>query len=292
MEDDATILESLWYGLLHRDPETHKYDYGHVLIIGGAMATAGAPVLAARAALRTGAGLVTVASTADVVEHIDRDIEEIMTLSLPQWSEAGKVVATLETYINERHVSVLVIGPGLPVSADEFVRAFLGKINLPTIVDAAAIGALSGHLEALRLAARTNKNIILTPHSGEYARLIGDDTPLDPEEERDSAKKFAQDYDVTLVIKHDHTLVVDAAGNIYQNTTGNPGLATAGTGDVLAGVAAAMVAQNIEPFMAAKMAVYLHGLAADTAVTYKTEPGMIASDVIEAIPEALRLLDS
>jgi NAD(P)H-hydrate epimerase len=292
MENNTAIPESFWYELLHRAPGTHKYDYGHVLIIGGAEVTAGAPVLAARAALRTGAGLVTVASTIDVVEHIDRDVEEIMTLALPQWNEVERVIAALETYSIERHVSVLVIGPGLPTAADEFVRTFLGKSNLPIVVDAAAIGALHGHLEILRSATRINSSIILTPHSGEYAHLIGSEAPLDPTAERDSAKELAREYNVTVVVKHDRTLVVDAAENIYENTTGNPGLATAGTGDVLTGVVAAMVAQKIEPFMAAKMAVYLHGLAADTAVTYKTEPGMIASDVIEAIPEALRLLDS
>jgi len=248
----------------------------------------GAPVLAARAALRTGAGLVTIASTYETVALIDRDIEEVMTLSLPPWSEVEELIDTIETFILNHHVSVLIIGPGLTAHADEAIRILVSKIRLPMILDAEVFTALSNHLPVLKSTAHTNKTIILTPHPGEYARLIKTELQYEMDNERDGAGTFAQDYNVLLVLKHHHTLVVNSNGDTYKNSTGNPGLATAGTGDVLTGIIAAIVAQKIVPYEAAKMAVYLHGLAGDMAAELHTEPGMIASDIIDLLPEVLK----
>lgn len=281
-----------WHRLLSRAPQTNKYDYGHVLILGGSEAMVGAPVLAGRAALRTGAGLVTIASSSETVKLVDRDIEEVMTLSLPPWADVEKIIDTIKTFIKTRQVSALVIGPGLPAAADETIRALLLSIELPMVLDAEAFTALSGHLSVLESAAAMNKNIILTPHPGEYARLIGSEAQHDAASERAEGEKFAQKYNATLILKHHHTLVFSSTGGIYTNTTGSPGLATAGTGDVLSGIIAGIVAQKIEPYEASKMAVYLHGLAGDVAAKSKTEPGMIASDIIETIPQALQLLDA
>lgn len=250
----------------------------------------GAPVLAARAALRAGVGLATTASTAKVVELIDRDIEEVMTLVLPSWNEVVESAMTIEAFVKDRHVSVIVIGPGLPAVADRAIRAFLANIRLPLVIDAEALTALSGHLSVLKDAANMNRAVILTPHSEEYARLIKDE-PVEGEG-RILAGEFAQRYGITLVLKHHHTTVASALGMIYENKTGNPGMATAGAGDVLSGIIAGILAQGVRPYKAAKMAVYLHGIAGDIAQGTKTEPGMIASDIIEAIPEAFRLLDN
>jgi len=283
--------KEIWHSLLHRAAETNKYDYGHVLVIGGSEALVGAPVLAARSALRTGAGLVTIASTADVVALIDRDIEEVMTLSLPNWDQTKQLVAALKSFAADRHVSVIIMGPGLPAAADEAIRALLEHIHLPMVLDAECFTALSGNLPALQAAATSNSSLVLTPHSGEYARLLQGQDSLGNASETDSAAQFTRYYHVTLVLKRHHTLVAGADGAVHQNTTGNPGLATAGAGDVLTGIIAGLLAQNIEPFTAARMAVQLHGLAADAAAQSKTEPGLIASDVIESIPAALHMLD-
>lgn len=280
-----------WHRLLVRAPETNKYDYGHVLILGGSEAMAGAPVLAGRAALRVGAGLVTIASTSETIRLIDRDIEEIMTLPLPLWGEVETSIETIEAFIKSCHVSVLLIGPGLPADADETIRTLLSRTEIPVVLDAEAFTALGDHLPVLRLAAKANKNIVLTPHPGEYARLIKDASQYAIENEQAALKKFARDYNITLVLKHHRTLVVNAAGEVYRNTTGNPGLATAGSGDVLAGIIAGLLAQKISTYEATQMAVYLHGLAGDKAAESDTEPGMVASDIIEFLPSALKALE-
>lgn len=276
-----------WDRLLYRNPQTNKYDYGHVLIMGGSEAMVGAPILTARAALRTGAGLVTIASPDKTAQLIDRDIEEIMTLSLPPWDRPEKTAHAIREFINKRQVSVLVIGPGLASGADRIIRTLIATVELPTVLDAEVFTALSDHLRVLKATASTN--VILTPHSGEYARLIKNEPQYNTDSEI-GLKRFAQDFNATVILKQHHTLAVSAKGEIYKNTTGNPGMATAGTGDVLTGIIGGILAQKVEPYEAAKMSVYLHGKAGDIAAQAKTEPGMVASDVIEAIPEALRQL--
>jgi len=280
----------VWRTLLHRARNTNKYDYGHVLVVGGSEAMTGAPILAGRAALRVGAGLITIASTESAVKLIDRDIEEVMTLSLPPWEKTKECLEVIRRFISEHHVSVLAVGPGLPHTADEVVRNLI-SLELPMVVDAEAFTALSDHLDVLETATDVNKDIVMTPHPGEYTRMTHNQAQY-KNGDKLSVKKFAQDYDVTLVFKQCQTLVADAHGELYENQTGNPGLATAGSGDVLTGIIAGLIAQKrTSIYQAACMAVYLHGLAADLAVKSKTEPGMIASDVIEALPSALLSLE-
>src|SRR5690606_9476935 len=151
--------------------------------------------------------------------------------------------------------------------------------------------ALSGHLQILQSAAHMNKNIILTPHSGEYARLIKDTPQYAIDDKYDALEQFVYDYNVTLVLKHHHSLVVAPGKKIYRNTTGSPGLPPAGAVDVLTGVIAGILAQKIEPYEAATLGVYLHGLAGDLAMETNTEPGMIASDIIDFLPNALKKLE-
>lgn len=251
----------------------------------------GASVLAARAALRSGAGLVSIASTDETTRLIDRDIEEAMTLTLPPWSEIENSIETIKTFIKKRQVSVLVIGPGLPTAADPVVRGLLLKVACPMVLDAEAFTALSGHLQVLRSAANINRNIILTPHPGEYARLIKGKPQYAIDDKYDALKKFVYDYNVTLVLKHHRSLVVAPGKKIHRNTTGNSGLATAGAGDVLTGTIAGILAQKIEPNEATVLGVYLHGLAGDLAMRANTEPGMIASDIIDFLPIALKKLE-
>ncbi len=264
-----------WKKLFEREDDSNKYDYGHVLIVGGSEGMVGAPLLAGRAAMRAGAGLVTIASTSDVVKRMGVEAEEIMTETISQWSASA--VDSVMDFIKRRHVSVLVIGPGLHEESFEVVRALVGVCPLPIVIDAGALAAFDGRQTDLRRVATKNNSIVMTPHTGEYASLGGAECPAD----------FARHARVTLVIKGHETMVYSPEGASYQSHTGNPGLATAGTGDVLTGIIAGLMAQKFDAFRAAAMGVYLHGLAGDICERKLTEPGIIASDVIESIPDAL-----
>lgn len=272
--------------LLERRPDSHKYQFGHVLVVGGAPGMVGAPLLAGMAALRSGAGLVTIAAAAAVADKLERRVQEIMTLALPV--DATAAASHLEDFIARRKVSVLVIGPGLSVTPRNrsLVGHLLDNINLPVIVDGGALSTLQHHLDRLDDAA--SDNLILTPHAGEFQRLYGKELPAERSELKPVAVDFAKDHALTLVLKGHPTYVAQSNGAPYENSTGNPGLATAGTGDVLSGMIAGLVAQGIAPQEAVQAGVYLHGLAGDIAAAAKTEPGMIASDVIDAIPAALK----
>lgn len=275
--------------LLKRRPDTHKYQYGHVLVVGGSPGMVGAPLLTGSAALRTGAGLVTIASRNEVVDKLEKRVREIMTLALPE--NPAEAASEIEGFIQDRKVSVIVLGPGLDVTPES--RALVGKlldgVKLPMIIDGGALGALQRHLD--RVDSAVSKALILTPHTGEFQRLADGELPAGRSSLKNVAAGFAKDHAVTLVLKGQPTYVAQSDGSVYENTTGNPGLATAGTGDVLAGVIAGMIAQGIEPPQAAEAAVYLHGLAGDIAAAAKTEPGMVAGDVVDALPSALKRIE-
>jgi hydroxyethylthiazole kinase-like uncharacterized protein yjeF len=275
--------------LLERPLNANKYDFGHVLVVGGSPGMVGAPFLTAEAALRTGAGLVTVASHADVIDKLEKRVKEIMTLRL-----AGSLPVAadeLETFVNERKVSVLVIGPGQAPDFAALAPVLLQKLTIPVVVDAGAIAALHNDLDLLKNAAVGNPNIILTPHAGEYYKLTGEKPPAEQAQLKQMAAQFARNFQVTLVFKGHQTLVAHPDGRVYENTTGNPGLATAGTGDVLSGTIAGILGQVADTGPAVEAAVYLHGLAGDLAAATKTQPAMIASDVIDQIPAALRSIN-
>jgi hydroxyethylthiazole kinase-like uncharacterized protein yjeF len=238
------------------------------------------------AALRTGAGMVTIAST--MAEVIQGRILEIMTLLLAE--DSTQAANQIMEFIGRRDVSVLVIGPGLTAASAQLVGLLLEQVNLPIILDAGGFDTYISNLAALQAAGQHNPNIILTPHAGEYQRLSGESLPADAASLKQQVANFAHQNGVTLVLKGHHTMVSTADGTAYENQTGNPGLATAGTGDVLAGMIGALCGQGLSPFAAASAGTYLHGLAGDIAVHNMTEPGLIASDVIKKIPVALRAL--
>lgn len=272
--------------LLNRPASSHKYDYGHVLVVGGSPGMVGAPLLAGEAALRTGAGLVTIAAAAGVTDKLEKRVEEIMTLALP--AKVPGAAAMLESFITDRKVSVIVIGPGLAPGPEPaaLVTQLLRDLELPVIIDGGGLGAFKGKLDLLDKS--PSKSVILTPHEGEFQRLEQSPLPEKRSELKPLADRFAKAHGVTLVLKGHPTYIAHPGGSVYENTTGNPGLATAGTGDVLCGVIAGIISQDIEPVQAAEAGVYLHGLAGDIAAAEKTQPGMVASDVIAAIPAALK----
>jgi hydroxyethylthiazole kinase-like uncharacterized protein yjeF len=279
-------VRDLLVPLLKRSTDSQKYTFGHILVIGGSPGMVGAPVMAAWAALRTGAGMVTIAST--LTEAMQGRILEVMTLSLPHNSTYSADLIT--NFVEQRSVSVLVIGPGLTATSAPLVAQLVSKLNLPIVLDAGGFDAFSGNLAALQAAAQHNSQLILTPHGGEYQRLSGEVLPADFTALKQQVTAFAQRHGVTMLLKGHRTIVAGADGKVYENQTGNPGLATAGTGDVLAGMIGALCGQGLSAYEAACGGTYLHGLAGDIAVHSMTEPGLTATDVIKRIPIALHAL--
>lgn len=279
------MYKEAWQSLLNRPKESNKYDFGHVLVIGGSPGMEGAPLLAAKSALKTGAGLVTIASIDSVVEKIAGNIPEVMTLGLSSFNkeQSEKVL----DFIKNRHVSTLVIGPGISLKSKKFIHNLLIATDLPTVIDAGGLAAFEDNLEILNKIASKNKNIVLTPHPGEFSRLINKIMPKLTDSQNKLAANFAKDHHVTIILKHALTFIAHKDGGYYKNQSGNTSLATAGTGDVLAGIIAGIIAQKTPFESACEMAVYLHGLAADLAIKEKTIPGLMASDVIDFIPQAL-----
>jgi NAD(P)H-hydrate epimerase len=285
--------------LLRRKLKSHKGDFGHIFILAGSLKFCGAAVLCSEAALRSGAGLVTLG----IPKNLSRAIikikpKEVMILALAQTHESTLSPAAykqIKDFIKE--IDIMVIGPGLTQnkSTQGLVRKVLSRITKPMVIDADGLNALVGHLNILRRTQYlptgrqgTVHGTIITPHPGEMARLLGTSIKKVQDNRKEIAKKFAKDYKVTVVLKGYNTVVADDKGNLYINKTGNPGMATAGSGDVLTGMIAAFLGQGLSDFAAAKYAVYLHGLAGDLAAKEKTQLGMIASDIIAKIPQAIK----
>jgi len=279
-----------------RTPESHKGTYGHLLIVAGSIGKTGAAVLAATGALRSGVGLVTVATPVNALPLVAAGRPEVMTEPIPV-TAAGNLSREACDRVLSLAASrdAVVIGPGLgqEPGVREFVREFVRRCPVPLLVDADGLNALAppaggrirGALDALELGRPT----VLTPHPGETARLSG----LRPEEIQkrrlETARGLARETGALVVLKGHRTLVVDSTGRAAVNPTGNPGLATAGTGDVLAGMIGALLARH-EAWDACNAGVYLHGLAGDLAAARRGQASLVAGDVLEALPDAVRSL--
>jgi len=284
------VHKDIFKQLLDRRADANKYDFGHVLVIGGSPGMVGAPYLTAEAALRVGCGLVTLASLPIVVDKVEKRLKEIMTLCLEP--DAPAALQTVKKFITDRKVSVVVIGPGLsPELADPAVD-LPAQLSVPVVLDAGAITAFAGKLASLKEIGASNGRIILTPHPGEYAKLTGALLPEGQDMRTRAVTAFAEQHKVTVVLKGHNTLVCHPDGQVYVNNTGNPGMATAGSGDVLSGIIAGILAQNLDFNKSVETAIYLHGLAGDLAAAAKTQPGMIASDITDFIPQALKTAGS
>jgi len=278
--------------LLHRKIDAHKGDFGHVFILAGCARFSGAAVLCAQAAQRAGAGLVTLGIPKGINSAIIKiKPKEAMTLPLPETNEGSlseSAYRKIEGFL--RSVDIVVIGPGLSqnISTQALVQKLIASVKKPLVIDADGLNALTGHLRLLYANRYSLSAKILTPHPGEMARLLGISIKKVQAGRKSIAQAFAKAYKVTIVLKGHRTVVADYADDVYLNTTGNPGMATAGSGDVLTGMIAAFLGQGLCAFFAAKYAVHVHGLAGDLAAREKTQLGMIASDIIEKIPEAIK----
>jgi len=275
--------------LLRRKKNSHKGNFGAIGIFAGSAGFSGAAVLCGWAALRSGAGLVTVGIPRSLNNALIKIKPlELMTLPLPETKDKTLSCSgfrEIQNFIQRQ--DIIVVGPGLSQNREtqKLIRKLVSAVIKPVIIDADGLNALAGHLNF----SSRQRIMVLTPHSGEMARLCGINVAAVEKNRKRIAVDFAVKYGITLVLKGSGTIVVDGKKNLYINSTGNPGMATAGSGDVLTGIIAAFLGQGLEPFAAAKYAVYIHGLAGDCAAREKTQLGMIASDIIEKIPEAIKL---
>jgi len=275
-------------GLLkHRPMSAHKGRFGHVLVIAGSVGKSGAAVMASLSALRVGAGLVTLALPSGLEASLPDRPMEIMTLPLPQTAEGSLGKDALEPILKfAGDKTVAAIGPGLsthPETAD-VVRGLITKLAIPMVIDADGLNNLVGRLDLLK---QSRAPVVLTPHPGEMARLIGSTTAEVQADRLGVANEFVRRHPVTLVLKGARTIIASPSGAAAINSTGNPGMATAGTGDALTGMIAGLIAQGHAPETAAHLGVYLHGLAGDLAAAELGGVGLLAGDLIHRIPSAI-----
>lgn len=275
------------FRFLRRRPDSHKGDYGHVLVVGGSIGLTGAPVMAALAALRSGAGLVTLAVPEAVYFIAASKLTEVMVHPMPESSSGTFSTgswAKLRALI--RKANVLAVGPGLSrePAARRFAQKLLSEATLPVVLDADGINAFAGAARGKLRKARCP--VVLTPHPGEMARLLGVSTDAVQRNRQGIAKKTAKDLKAVVVLKGHRTVVASASGGLYVNTTGNPGMASGGTGDVLTGVIAALIGQGCDLFTAAKAGVCVHGLAGDLAAKRVGQVSLTAGDILCALPQA------
>jgi NAD(P)H-hydrate epimerase len=272
-----------------RPRNSNKGMYGHVLVVGGSLGKAGAAAMAGFSALRVGAGLATIATPRSVLGVVAGYHPEVMTDPLEE-TDAGSIstraLAAFEKVAENK--TVLAIGPGIsrhPETA-EFVRTIVEKSKTPIVLDADGLNAFEGKSGELNGRART---LVLTPHPGEMARLTGLSTAAIQRDRLNVARSFAREHELILVLKGDRTIVAKADGEAWVNTTGNPGMSTGGTGDILTGMVAGVLAQNPRrEFAAVLAAVYLHGLAGDIARDSLGEHSLVATDLVTTLPEAFR----
>ncbi len=278
--------------LAPRSAAAHKGDFGHVLLVAGSPGKAGAVILAARAAVRGGAGLVTAAVPEPILGVVDGGSLESMTLALPAGPEGGLGAGAFEAARSAADGKrAVALGPGLGMAEETVaaVRRLARELPVPAVVDADALNALAGRLGGLKERAAET---VLTPHPGEMARLLGSSTAEVQADRVAASRRAAAESGAVVVLKGHRTLVADPGGGVWVNPTGNPGMASGGSGDVLTGLVAALLAQGYDARSAAQLGVYLHGSAGDLAAEAIATEALRAGDLIDHLPRAFdRLRD-
>lgn len=270
-----------------RPADSNKGNYGHVLVVGGSVGKAGSVAMAGMAALRAGAGLSTVATPKSVLPTVAGFHPELMTEPLRE-TPVGTISAGAEARLDvlAKGKSVLAVGPGISRNPEtaQLLRTFVTKSDVPIVLDADGLNAFEGVTDELSGKGRL---LVITPHPGEMARLAGCSTADVQKDRLGVARQFAREHEVIVVLKGNRTLVVQPSGEVWVNTTGNPGMSTGGTGDILTGMVAAMIAQNPKDAMSAVCAaVHLHGLAGDVMRERVGEHSLVATDLLIGLPEA------
>ncbi len=277
-----------------RKSDTHKCSYGRVLVLAGSPGLTGAACLCSKAALRSGSGIVALGAPESLNPVMEAKLTCVMTHPLPETkastlSNKGKneIMKLCESH------DIVALGPGLSQQPEtrELILWLIQNIDRNMVIDADGLNALSDKVKVLH---KIKRHAVLTPHPGEMSRLAGLCSSKDVQKDRLNTasrfvksiqKKLNNERKLTLVLKGDKTIVADS-GKAYVNRTGNPGMATAGTGDVLTGIIASLIGQGYDIFAASQLGVHIHGLAGDIAANKKGELSMIASDIIEYLPDA------
>ena len=277
------------YFLKKRKKDTHKRDYGHVFVLAGSRGLTGAAALCANASLRAGAGLVTLGIPSSLNLVMEAKLTEVMTCPLAETRRATLSLRAKSDILNKvKGADVLIVGPGLSQHSEtkKLIRQLIVNIKKPMVLDADALNAVSDDISILK---KIHQDYIVTPHPGEMSRLVKKSTAYVKNNRLSIAKKFSNNYNAVVVLKGSNTVVTDrGAKRHYINKSGNPGMATAGSGDVLAGIIGGFLAQGLALFEAARLAVYVHGVAGDLAAREKGEIGLIASDILDKVPPAIK----
>src|SRR5262249_47498858 len=277
--------------LPRRAPDANKGSFGRVLVVAGSRGMSGAGVLCTSAVLRGGAGLARLATPMSVLPIVAAANPCYLTAGLPE-DDHGLLSAAAESEILNlaRENNVVAIGPGVGRSQAiaRLVSAVLTRLNLPLVIDADGLNALDDRTDLLK---NRDGPLVLTPHPGEFARLTRTDIPNVQAHRTELACQFALEHNLVLVLKGHRSIVTDGQ-KLYINTTGNAGMATGGTGDVLTGVIAALLAQGLDEFAAAQLGTHIHGLAGDLARDELGEISLIASDLLDYLPRAFQSLQT
>ncbi len=280
-----TAIKKIYPRQLH----THKGDYGKVFILAGSQGMTGAAYLCGYSTLRAGAGLVYLGIPYSLNSIMEVKLTEVITIPLPETKELTLSIRAFNKIkqISE-NMDYMVIGPGISqnYSTRKLVHKIVAEINKPILLDADGINAFQNCVESLKK--RRTNSLIVTPHPGEFARLLKLSVSEIKEKREKLAKDFAYKFNLTLILKGYNTIVASPDGRCYVNTTGNPGMATAGSGDILTGVIAGLCAQGLDDHLAAVLGVYIHGLAGDIAAEHKTQISMVAGDILESLPHAFK----
>ena len=265
-----------------RDPNGHKGDFGKILLLCGSRGFTGAAALAAMGALRCGAGLVYLGVPESIYAIEAVKLTEPVVFPLAEENGILSRAAVKQIYSRLRDIDAVLMGPGMGWNAGTFsvVTTVLREFNGPVVLDADGINVLSGHIDILR--GRTSPTI-LTPHEGEFRRLGG----VIQEDRTSSAVQFAKETNTILLLKGHRTIITDGE-TCYRNTTGNPGMAVGGSGDVLAGMITALLGQGISPLEAAACGAWLHGAAGDICDSEIGQYGMLPTDMLQVLPRLLK----
>lgn len=279
--------EEIGFLIPPRPDNTHKGHFGHVLVVAGSVGKSGAAVLAGLGALRSGAGLVTVATPRGCVASVSSVVPEYMTLPLPE-NEEGTVTAEALEIVLEFNCDTIAMGPGLGTSeaVSTVVHGVVERSSIPMVLDADALNVFE--IDPSRLVGRDGIPLIITPHPGEMARLCKVTSAEVQADRLNTARRFATEHQVLVMLKGSGTVIADQEGAMWINLTGNPGMSTGGVGDVLTGMTAAWLAQLGRPEHACQVAAFLHGLAGDLAADDHGETGMLASDLLAHLGQASR----
>ena len=273
-----------------RKPDAHKGDFGHVLVLAGSAGYTGAAYLTSQAAALSGAGLVTLAIGRSIYDIMASKLTEVMVRPFFETKDFSLSLLAEKELINfSEKADSIAIGPGISQNKEtqHLMRNLAAKLTKPIVIDADGITAIAGHPDVFK-----NKKapIALTPHPGEMARLIGKDVAVIQNSRKDVALEAANLYNTVLVLKGHRTIVASPNGDLYENQTGNAGMATGGTGDVLTVMIAAFTAQGADLFTASVLGVYFHGMAGDAAVRERGPLSLLATDLLNKLPDVLKTL--